>query len=34
MHFDITLVKGLWITTSGNVTTATSAPAGLLSMKL
>ena len=34
MHFEITLVKDLWITSCGNVTTATPGPAGLLSMKL
>ena len=34
MHFEITLVKGLWITSCGNVTTATSGPTVLLSMKL
>ena len=34
MHFEITLVKGLWITSCGNVTIATSGPAGLLGMKL
>ena len=34
MHFEITLVKDLEITSCGNVTTATSGPAGLLNMKL
>ena len=34
MHFKITLVKDLWITSCGNVTTAASGPTGLLSMKL
>ena len=33
MHFEITLVKGLWITSCGNATIATSGPSGLLSMK-
>ena len=34
VHFEVTLVKGIWIISCSNVTTATSVPTGLLSMKL